>query len=101
MVPEWTFFDAGLFIEALLLDDPEHPEARPLVEAARRGELLACTTTGVLSEVYAALTWAQAQPPHSPAQAAQAVLLLVKPPSALRVLEDGLEVALLQPPTAP
>jgi len=49
-------FDAGLFIGALLQDDPRHAEARPLVEAARKGEISVCTTTGILSEVYAALT---------------------------------------------
>ena len=42
--------------------------SRPLVEAARRGVLSACATTGILSEVYAALTWRHAQPPHSPEQ---------------------------------
>ena len=54
---EYTLFDAGVFIGALLTGDARHAEARPLVEAARRGELLVCTTTGVLSDVYAALTW--------------------------------------------
>jgi len=79
---------------ALLLGDPRHAEARALVEAARRGERLACTTSGVLSEVYAALTWQQAQPPHTPEQAAQAVRLLIEPPSAIRVLEDDQAAAL-------
>lgn len=65
-------FDAGVFIGALLTGDSRHAEARPLVEAARRGEMLACTTTGILSEVYAALTWQQAQPPHDPEQATEA-----------------------------
>jgi hypothetical protein len=27
------FFDAGMFIGALLRDDPRHPEARPIVKA--------------------------------------------------------------------
>lgn len=45
---EYTLFDAGLLIGALLADDERNAEARPLVEAARRGELLACTTTGIL-----------------------------------------------------
>jgi len=49
-------FDAGLFIGALLQEDPRHTEARPLVKAARKGEIPVCTTTGILSEVYAALT---------------------------------------------
>ncbi|HEY9284769.1 MAG TPA: hypothetical protein VIP46_15035 [Pyrinomonadaceae bacterium] len=60
---EYTLFDAGVFIGALLVDDPRHAEARTLVEAARRGDLFACTTTGILSEVYAALRWRRAQPP--------------------------------------
>ena len=77
-----------------LQGDPRHMEARPLVEAARRGELSACTTTGILSEVYAALTWHQAQPPHSPEEAAQAVRLLVEAPSMIRVLPDGAVEAL-------
>src|SRR6266516_6214258 len=55
--------------------------SRPLVEAARRGVLSACATTGIVREVYAARTWQHAQPPHSPEQAAQAVRLLVEPPS--------------------
>lgn len=44
------FFDAGPFIGALFITDPRHAEAFPLVEAARLGQILACTTTGVLSE---------------------------------------------------
>lgn len=91
---EYVLFDAGVFIGALLMGDPRHAEARPLVEAARRGDMLACTTTGILSEVYAALTWQQALPPHEPAQAAEAVRLLVEPPSLIRILGDGEEVAL-------
>jgi predicted nucleic acid-binding protein len=79
---------------ARFLQVTRHAEARLLVEAARRGELSACTTTGILSEVYAALTWQQAQPPHSPEQAAQAVRLLVEPPSMIRVLPDGVGEAL-------
>jgi predicted nucleic acid-binding protein len=91
---EYSLFDAGIFIGALLRGDSRHAEARPLVEAARRGDMLACTTTGILSEVYAALTWQQAQPPHAPEQAAEAVRLLVEPPSMIRVLPDGQEAAL-------
>jgi predicted nucleic acid-binding protein len=91
---EYVLFDAGVFIGALLTGDSRHAEARPLVEAARRGDMLACTTTGILSEVYAALTWQQAQPPHDPEQAAEAVRLLVEPPSAIRILPDGREAAL-------
>ena len=91
---EYVLFDAGIFIGALLTGDSRHAEARPLVEAARRGDMLACTTTGILSEVYAALTWQQAQPPHDPEQAAEAVRLLVEPPSMIQVLPDSREVAL-------
>jgi predicted nucleic acid-binding protein len=91
---EYVLFDAGVFIGALLTGDSRHTEARPLVEAARRGDILACTTTGILSEVYAALTWQQAQPPHDPEQAAEAVRLLVEPPSMIRILPDGQDVAL-------
>jgi predicted nucleic acid-binding protein len=78
----------------LLAGDPRHAEARLLVEAARRGDMLACTTTGILSEVYAALTWQQAQPPHDPEQAAEAVRLLVESPSMIKVLPDSQEAAL-------
>jgi predicted nucleic acid-binding protein len=46
---EYVLFDAGIFIGALLTGDPRHSEARPLVEAARRGDMPACTTTGILS----------------------------------------------------
>ena len=91
---EYVLFDAGVFIGALLAGDPRHAEARPLVEAARRGGMLACTTTGILSEVYAALTWQQAQPPQVPEQAAEAVRLLVEPPSLIRILPDGRDAAL-------
>lgn len=91
---EYVLFDAGVFIGALLAGDPRHAEARLLVEAARRGDVLACTTTGILSEVYAALTWQQAQPPHDPGQAAEAVRLLVEPPSMIRILPDGQEAAI-------
>jgi predicted nucleic acid-binding protein len=86
---EYALFDAGVFIGALLIGDSRHAEARPIVEAARRGKVLACTTTGIPSEVYAALTWQQAQPPHNPGHAAQAVRLLVEPPSMIRILPDG------------
>src|SRR5438270_9465454 len=91
---EYVLFDAGVFIGALLTGDSQHTEARPLVEAARRGDILACTTTGILSEVYAALTWQQAQPPHDPEQAAEAVRLLAEPPSMIRILPDSQEVTI-------
>jgi predicted nucleic acid-binding protein len=87
-VASYAFVDAGVFIAALLSGDPRHAEARPLVEQARRGELLACTTPGVLSEVYGALTWERAQPRHAPTVAAHAVQLLIAPPSAIRVLTE-------------
>lgn len=89
-----VFFDAGLFIGALLKGDPRHDEARLLVDAARRGDLGACTTAGVLSEVYAALTWANAQPVHDPGEAGGAVRLLIEPPSRIEVLGGELKVAL-------
>ena len=92
--PERILLDAGVFIGALLKGDPRHAEALPLVEATRQGTLQACTTTGILSEVYGALTWAKAEPRHDPIQAAEAVRLLVESPSALVVLPEGLEVGL-------
>jgi len=58
--------DASLFIAALLKGDPRHAEAQPLVEQARRGELPACTTVSILSEVYGTLTWERAVPRHDP-----------------------------------
>jgi len=94
MPDERLFFDAGIFIGALLKGDVRHGEARALVEAARRGEFYACTTASVLSEVYGALTWAQANPPHAPEEAERVVALLVEPPSAIQVLGDGLDVIL-------
>ena len=92
---EYVLFDAGVFIGALLTGDARHPEARLLVEAARRGDVLVCTTTGILSEVYAALTWQQAEPPHDPEHAAEAVRLLIEPPSMIRILSDSQEIAIL------
>ena len=41
---EYVLLDAAVFIGALLSGDPRHAEARPLVEAARRGNISACTT---------------------------------------------------------
>jgi len=90
-----VLFDAGVFIGALLRGDPRHNEARPIAEAARRGEIQACTTPSILSEVYGALTWEKAQPCHSPEEAATAVRLLVEAPSAIQVLEVGPSVAFL------
>ena len=90
-----ALFDAGTFIAALLRGDVRHAEARAMVEAARRGDIFICTTTGILSEVYAALTWEKAQPRHPPAKAAAAVRLLVEPPSSIRVISSGLDTILL------
>jgi len=92
---ELVLLDAGILIGALLSGDPRHFEARPIVEAARRGEIRACTTPGILSEVYGALTWEKAQPRHDPQQAAEATRLLVESPSAIQVLDEGYEVAVL------
>lgn len=92
--PAWILFDAGMFIGALLKGDPRHAEAYALVEAARRGELRGCTTVGILSEVYAALTWAQARPPHSAEEASEAVRLLIEEPSAIWVLNTDVEAGL-------
>lgn len=88
-----SLFDAGPFIGSLVVTDPRHTEAFPLVEAARSGQIRACTTTSILSEVYAALTWHLAQPPLTPQQAAQAVKELVEPPSMIRILPDSLAAA--------
>jgi hypothetical protein len=62
---------------------------------ARRGEMAACTSAGILSEVYGALTWEGAQPSHDPAEADEAVRLLVIAPSAIRILDEGYETALI------
>ena len=83
---KWIFLDAGMFIGALLSGDLRHAEALPIVDAARQGDFAACTSVGVLSEVYAALTWVGAQPQHLPAIAAKAVRLLVQAPSKIIVL---------------
>lgn len=89
-----VLLDAGVFIGALLQGDPRHQEARLLVEQARRGTISACTTPGILSEVYGAITWERTQPRHPPTEAADAVRLLVEPPAAIKVLEEDLEVIL-------
>ena len=90
-----NFLDAGMFIGALHRGDGRFAEAFPIVEAAQQGDFEACTSVGVLSEVYAALTWTGARPPLSPGEAARAVARLIEPPSAIVVLPDGLEAALL------
>ena len=89
-----VLIDAGVFIGALLKGDARHAEARPLVEQARRGKIVACTTTSILSEVYGALTWEKAEPRHDPAEAAWAVRLLVEPPAAIVVLNENQNSAL-------
>lgn len=61
-----VFLDAGLLIGALKSEDPRHFEAFSIVESARKGDLKACTSVGILSEVYAALTWIGAKPPLTP-----------------------------------
>ena len=55
---------------------------------------MACTTTGILSEVYAAMAWQPQLPSHDPEQAAEVMRLLVAPPSMIRILSDGQDVAL-------
>jgi len=92
-LPE-CLFDAGLFIGALLDDDPRHLEAFPLVTDAVAGKIHVCTTSSVLSEVYAALTWHLAQPPHTPQEAAKIMSALIKLPSAIRILPDSPETSL-------
>ncbi|WP_295433430.1 type II toxin-antitoxin system VapC family toxin [uncultured Thiodictyon sp.] len=89
-----VFLDAGLFIGALLADDPRHAEARGIVEAAREGRFTACTSVGVLAEVYAALTWVGALPPQLPAEAAAAVRALAALPSAIVILDTALPAGL-------
>ncbi|MBM4032281.1 MAG: type II toxin-antitoxin system VapC family toxin [Planctomycetes bacterium] len=91
---EPLFFDAGMFIAGILEAHPHHAETRPLVEAARQGYLRASTSASVLSEVYAALTWAGTSPQQPPAEAARLVRALVTPASAIRVLECNLDVLL-------
>lgn len=92
---DWgDLFDAGLFIGALLEGDPRHAEASPLVEAARAGTVRVCTTTGIISEVYGALTWQQAAPPRTPEQAAEVIVRLLELPSMIRILPDSTEAAL-------
>lgn len=44
--------------------------------------------------MYVALTWVNAQPPHSPTEAANAVKLLVEPPSAIEILPDGFKASI-------
>ena len=90
-----VFFDAGLFIAALLRGDSRHVEARGLVEKARNGALNVCTTAGVLTEVYAALTWEKATPAHTPEEAGTAVKSLIETSSAIQVLSEDRETGAL------
>jgi predicted nucleic acid-binding protein len=92
-----VLLDAGIFIGALLAGDPRPAEARPLVEQARQGTLLACSTAGILSEVYGGLTREKAEPRQDPAIAAEAVRLSIEPPSAVIVLLEDLEVGCAHP----
>ncbi len=92
---DMVFLDAGLFIGAIMLGDPRESEAYPIVESARKGEIRACTTVGVLSEVYAALTWVQAIKRHSPQEAQKVITRVIEEPSAILILADGLEASLL------
>ncbi len=92
---DMIFLDAGLFIGSIMLGDPRESEAYPIVEAARRGDILACTSVGVLSEVYAALTWVQAIRRHSPQEAYEAIARVIELPSSIVILSDGLEAGLI------
>jgi predicted nucleic acid-binding protein len=92
--PSRVLLYARGFIEDLLAGDPCHADARPLVEQARQGTLLASTTAGILSEVYGGLTWEKAEPRQDPATAAEGERLLVVPPSAVNVLREDLDVGL-------
>jgi predicted nucleic acid-binding protein len=88
---EFAFLDAGVLIGALSRGDPRHPEAFSIVESVRRGGIRACTSSGILSEVYAALTWQGACPCHEPGEAAKAVWSLMAPPSELVIADCGLD----------
>jgi predicted nucleic acid-binding protein len=87
-----VFIDAGLFIGALLMDDPRHAEAREIVEMSRHGKLHASTTAGMLCDVYAALTWEHAQPQHSPEVAVSTVMAIVQSPSQIQILPETPEI---------
>lgn len=92
---ERVFLDAGVMVGAILIGDPRGAEAYPIIEAARRGDFRACTSVGVLSEVYASLTWSGNALPHTPREAAKSVQELIELPSQIEVLPDGLGVCLL------
>lgn len=91
---ERILLDAGLLIAVILRGDTRHTEARLLVQQARYGQVPTCTTVSILSELYAALTWVQAKPRHSPREAALAVRSLIDRPSSIMVLNEGRDVAL-------
>lgn len=80
------FLDAGLIIGALVVEDPRHSESYPIIESARRGDIFACTSVGILSEVYAALTWSKAETPYSPAAASASIESLVAEPSKIEII---------------
>jgi hypothetical protein len=65
-----------------------------VVERARQGILPAYTTRGILSGVDGALIGEKTTPRHAPAKAAEAVRLLVEPPSAIGVLTDEIAMTL-------
>jgi len=94
-IPEMVFLDAGILIGAVTRNDPRHQESRLIVEAARSGEIPACTSVGVLAELYAALTWVGALPPQSPETASKVVKSIVAFPSKLKVLETDYEAGIL------
>ncbi len=71
------FLDAGLIIGALVIEDLRHSESYSIIESARRGDICACTSVGILSEVYAALTWSKAETPYSPAAASASIKSLI------------------------
>jgi len=83
-----ALIDAGVFIGALLRGDPRHVEARDIVDKARTGQIPAVTTVSILCEVYAALTWEQAQPRQTPAVASSSVMAIVQSPSKIRLLPE-------------
>lgn len=56
-----------------------------VTHGGRSADRIAKRTVGILSEVYAALTWINANPPQAPEHAAIGVRLLIASPSAIRL----------------